>query len=246
MLPSATLLLLHLLAATPVQEIGIDEQLGRTAALDQPLRDEQGRGLTLASLVDKPTLLTLNYFRCAGVCTPQLQGMVELLNRTRAEPGKDFQVVTVSFDPRDSPAIAARKRDNHLRLVTRPMPAGAWRFLTGEAAATRALADAVGFRFQPRGAEFVHPAAVIVLSPQGKVTRYLYGITYLPADLEMAVREARQGEARPTINKMLNICFSYDPEGRRYVFSFTRIAGALVLVAAAGFAVVLILRRGRP
>jgi protein SCO1/2 len=228
-------------------DIGIEEKLGATIALTQPLRDEQGRTVTLAGLVDKPTLLTLNYFRCAGVCTPQLQGVVEVLNRTRAEPGKDFQVITVSFDPRDTPAIAARKRDNHLQVITRPMPPGAWRFLTGDPAATGALAESVGFRFRPQGEDFVHPAALIMLSPQGRVTRYMYGITYLPADLELAVLEAAAGEARPTINKMLQICFSYDPEGRRYVFSFTRLAGSLILAAAAGFVLVLVLkgRRGK-
>lgn len=229
--------------APPGPTVGIEEKLGATPPLDQPLRDEAGGPVTLAELIDKPTLLTLNYFRCSGVCTPQLQGVVEVINRTRAEPGRDFQVITVSFDPRDTPAIAARKRANHLQVIRRPMPAAAWRFLTGDQAATRALADAVGFHFQPRQEDFVHPAAIIVLSPRGEVTRYLYGLTCLPADLELAVLEAGRSEARPSINRLMRICFSYDPEGRRYVFRFTRAAAAFILVAAAGF--VLVLARSR-
>jgi protein SCO1/2 len=238
-----------LLLAAPAQpvEVGIDEQLGRTAALDQPLRDEQGGPVTLRSLLGKPTLLTLNYFRCAGVCTPQLQGVVELLNRSQAEPGRDFQVVTVSFDPRDTPPVAARKQANHLQAVHRPISAASWRFLTGDAAATRALADSVGFRFKAQGSDFIHPAALIVLSPKGTVTRYLYGTSYLPADVALAVDEAARGEARPTINRMLSICFSYDPVGRRYVVDVTRLAGAVILAAAGAGLVVLLVkgRRGR-
>ena len=169
------------------------------------------------TLIDKPTILTLNYFRCAGICTPLLNGVVEVLNRTKAEPGKDFQVVTVSFDDRDTPEIAAQKRTNYLKEIKRPFPPSAWRFLTGDAAPPRkALADSVGFKFKREGDDFIHAGAIIVLSPKGKVTRYMYGITYLPADLQMAVHEAARGEAQPTINKLLKFCFSYDPAGRKY------------------------------
>lgn len=228
--------------APAAQEVTIEEKLGQAVPLNQPLKDEAGHPVTVAQLVDKPTLLTLNYFSCAGICTPQLQGVVDVLNRVGAVPGKDFQVVTVSFDPRDTVEIAAQKRTNYLGVVTRPMPPSAWRFLVGAEADTKALADAVGFKFRRQGQDYVHPAAIIVLSPKGVVTRYLYGITYLPADLEMAVREATRGQARPTINRILDICFSYDPEGRRYVFSFTRIAAVVIILGAAAFVLVLVLR----
>jgi protein SCO1/2 len=230
--------------AAPVQEVAIVEHLGRTIALDQPLRAEDGSPVTLAALSQRPTLLTLNYFGCPGLCTAQLQGVVDVLNATRAVPGTDFQVVTVSFDPLDTPAIAAQKRSNYLNEVTRPMPAGAWRFLTGTEQATRALTEAVGFKFRKEGDAYVHPAAIIVLSPKGVVTRYLYGITYLPADLEMAVQEAGRGEARPTISRMLSICFSSDPGGRQYVSTFTRVAATAILVLACVF-IVMVLLKGR-
>ena len=233
--------------APPVQEVGIAEQLGRTIALDQPLRAEDGAPVTLAALIHKPTLLTLNYFGCPGLCTAQLQGVVDVLNGTRAMAGTDFQVITVSFDPRDTPAIAAQKGVNYRNELTRPMPESAWRFLTGGEAATKALAEAVGFKYRKQGDAYLHPAAIIVLSPKGKVTRYLYGITYLPADVEMAVQEAGRGEARPTISRLLSICFSYDPGGRQYVFRFTRVAATCILVLAGAFILVLLLkgRRGK-
>ncbi len=227
-----------------VEEVGIDERLGQRAAIDLVLKDEDGKAVQLRSLIDKPTILTLNYFRCAGICTPQLNGVVEVLNRTQAEPGKDFQVITVSFDERDTSEIAANKRTNYLREITRPFPPAAWRFLTADAATSKALADSVGFKFKRQGDDFIHAAAIIFLSPTGDITRYMYGVTYLPADLQLAAQEAAKNQARPTINKWLKICFSYDPEGRKYVLNFTKIGAGIILLGAGIFLAVL-LRKGR-
>ncbi|WLT31294.1 SCO family protein [Geothrix sp. PMB-07] len=226
------------------EEVGINEKLGATIPLDLELKGEDGKPVTLRQLIDKPTILTLNYFRCAGICTPQLSGVAEVVNRTKAEPGKDFQVITVSFDERDEPEVAAQKRTNYIAEITRPFPPAAWRFLTGPGATTKALADAVGFKFKRVNDDFVHAGAIIFLSPKGQVTRYMYGVTYLPADLELAAQEAARGEAQPTINKFLKFCFSYDPAGRRYVLNFTTIGATVILLAAAIFLIV-ITRKGR-
>ena len=226
------------------QEVGIDEHLGTTIPLDLVLKDEDGKPVTLRQLIDKPTMLTLNYFRCAGICTPQLGGVAEVMNRTQAIPGQDLQVLTVSFDERDEPEIAAQKRTNYLAEITRPFPPGAWRFLTGPSATTKALADAVGFKFKRVGDDFVHPAAIILLSHKGQITRYMYGVTYLPADVQLAAQEAARGEAQPTINKFLKFCFSYDPGGRKYVLNTTAI-GATVIILGALIFVFAITRRGR-
>jgi protein SCO1/2 len=257
LLAAAALLCLPALAQTPAptapapaaptytpQEVGIDEKLGATIPLDLVLKGEDGQPVTLRQLIDKPTLLTLNYFRCAGICTPQLSGVAEVLNRTEAIPGKDFQVLTVSFDGRDEPEIAAQKRTNYLGEITRPFPPAAWRFLTGPDATTRGLADAVGFKFKQVDNDFVHAAAIIFISPQGKVTRYMYGTTYVPADLQMAAQEAARGEAQPTINKFLKFCFSYDPAGRKYVLNSTTIGATVIILAALAFVATLV-RRGR-
>jgi protein SCO1/2 len=226
------------------QEVGIDEKLGQTLPLDLMLRDEDGKGVSLRSLVDKPTLLTLNYFRCVGICTPQLNAITEVANKTDAVPGRDFQILTVSFDDRDTPEIAAQKRANYLAEIKRPFPPSAWRFLTGDAATTKRLADAVGFHFKRMGEDFIHPAAIIFISPKGAVTRYMYGVTYLPADVQMAALEAARNEARPTIAKFLSVCFGYDPQGRRLVLITTSAVATGTVLAAVVF-VLVISRKGR-
>jgi protein SCO1 len=226
------------------EEVGIDEKLGQRAAIDLVFKDEDGKAVPLRALIDKPTILTLIYFRCKDLCPLLLHGVVDVMNRTQSEPGKDFRIITVSIDPRDTPEIAAEKRTSYLREIIRPFPPQAWRFLTADAATTKALADSVGFKFKPQGEEFIHAAAIIFLSPTGDVTRYMYGTTYLPADLQMAVQEAARGEARPAINTWLKICFSYDPVARAYVLSFTKIGATIILLGAAIFLIVLV-RAGR-
>ncbi len=230
-------------AQIPENEVGVDEKLGQEVALDAVLIDEQGNTVTLGELIDKPTLLTLNYFSCAGICTPLLNGVLNMLNKIELEPGVDFQVITVSFDDRDTAEMARQKKTNFLKNMKRPFRPHGWRFLTGESATTKRVADSVGFKFEQVQNEavkegwydFIHPGVIMMLSPEGMVTRYLYGISFLPADVEMAVGEAVRGEARPAISRILQICFSYDPEGRRYVFNITRVMGVAVITLALGF-----------
>jgi protein SCO1/2 len=224
-------------------EVGVDERLNAQVPLDLVLKDEEGNPVKLGSLLGRPTILTLNYFRCAGICTPLLNGVVELCNKVQAEPDKDFRVITVSFDARDTPDIALRKKVNYLKQMKRPFPPTAWRFLTGDAAATKTLCDSVGFKFKAQGEDFVHAGVIVFLSPEGKVTRYMYGVSFLPADVQMALGEAAKGEAEPTVAKFLQFCYTYDPEGRRYVFSFTRVAAGVILLAAAAFVVFLVVRK---
>jgi len=226
-------------------EVGVEEKLGLTIPLEIQLKDEEGKPVTIGSIVDRPVILTLNYFRCAGICTPLLNGVVEMLNEIPLAPGKDFKVITVSFDDRDTPDIAFRKRINYLKQMERPFPPDAWRFLTGDAASTRKLCDAVGFTFKQQGNDFIHAGVIVLLSPKGMITRYMYGVTFLPADVEMAVREAAKGLPQPTVNKFLQFCYSYDPQGRRYVLDITRIVGAGMLLVGAAVAVVLFLRSRR-
>ncbi len=236
-------LAIALSASELAADVGISEKLGATADLDAVLHDEQGNDVTLRDLVDKPTILTLNYFRCRGICTPQLHGVLDALNRIDMSPGKDFQVITVSFDPRDTPEIAREEQRNYLLEMKRPFPPGAWRFLTGEAQATRKLADSVGFGFQPQGEQFIHAGAIMILTPKGIVSRYIYGVTFLPAELQMALQEASGGKVSPTVSRVLQFCYSYDPQGRGYVFSVTKFAGVLVLLLTGVFVGIVIFRR---
>jgi protein SCO1 len=235
--------------AEPPLDVGVDEKLGQTVPLDLKLIDEEGNRVALRDLIDKPTILTLNYFRCSGLCTPLLNGVAEMLSRTDQIPGKDFQVLTVSFDPRDDAELAGLKKENYLKQLGPAFPKNAWRFLTGDPISTKRLADAVGFRFAKRGEDYVHAGAIMVLSPEGKVTRYLYGVTFLPFDVKMAVTEAQAGLTGPTIARFLRFCYSYDPAGRRYFLDITRVAAGFTIMLAVGFGVALAVtrkRRGRP
>jgi protein SCO1/2 len=171
--------------------------------------------------------------------------MVEVVNRMELEPGKDFKLAAISFDPRDTPEAARQKKANYLNQMRRPFRPEAWLFLTGSAQDTKAVADSAGFRYRREGDMYVHPGAIIVLTPEGVISRYLYGTDFLPADVAMAVREAARGQVRPTISKMLAFCYTYDPEGRGYVFSVTRLVGAMTLVLAGIFVVIVVWGKAR-
>jgi len=227
------------------EEVGIDEQLGKFIPLDVVLHDEDGRNVTLRSLIDRPTVLTLNYFRCAGICSPQLNAIADTVNRTLAKIGEQYRIITVSFDARDTPEIASRKRANYMQEIRRPIAPSDWHFLTGDAATTKKVADSVGFKFKKVGDDFVHAGGLLFLSPKGQITRYMYGIAYLPADWEMAVQEAARGDVQPTISKWLRFCYSYDPAGHKVALNVTRLAGTLILGSAMIFAIVLIIKGKR-
>lgn len=251
---NAALLLLLLAPGSPLPAaaapesapggVGIVEKLGSHVPMDLEFSDEDGKKVTLRRLVDRPTILALVYYRCAGICTPLLVSLTRTLNALPLEPGKDFQVVTVSFAPLDTPALAKEKRLNYLRQLQRPFPPSAWRFLTGPENSIRALTDSMGFSFLKKDEDYIHPAALMILAKDGKLTRYMYGTTFLPADLQLALLEASSGIVRPTVAKFLGFCYTYDPESRRQVFRLNRVFGALTVAAAALFLASL-LRRGK-
>lgn len=224
-------------------DISVDEKLGATVAMDVVLKDESGADVTLDQLIDRPTILIFNYFRCPGICPVLLNNVVDVVNRIALEPGVDFRLIAVSFDPVDTPQLAREKKANYLNQMRRQFPPQAWRFLTGTAANTRMVADSAGFNYQKRGDMYAHPGVLIVLTPKGVISRYLYGTSFVVADVEMGLKEAAEGQVRPTISKVLSFCYTYDPEGRTYVLSVTRLAGVLVLIVVA--AVALYTLRGR-
>jgi protein SCO1/2 len=227
--------------------VGIDEKLGQPVAMDIPLKDENGGDITLRQLIDRPTILIFNYFRCPGICPLLISSMVEVVNAMSLEPGKDYRLVAVSFDPTDTPEMARQKKANYLNMMRRSFPPDAWHFLTGSAENTRMVADSAGFGYRKQGEDmYMHPGAIIMLTPEGIISRYLYfDKNYLPADVTMAVEEAAGGQVRPTISKVLSFCYSYDPEGRAYVFSITRLAGAVTLALVAVFVIFVLFRKKR-
>lgn len=231
-------LLITFLNAAP---LGIEEKLGKTVPLDLTFINDKSERVTLKKLMDgKPTIITLNYFRCAGICSPQLNDLAKTLGKLELAENTDYKVVTVSFAENETPALAAAKRKNQIESIGREYVADAWHFVIGENNSSGKLADSVGFRYQKTVSmtgkvDYIHSASLIILSPEGKVTRYLYGVTQAPIDLKMAIFEASNGTVRPTIAKPLLFCYSYDPEAKKYIFAWEKIAGVVMLAMVFGF-----------
>lgn len=229
----------------PAADVGIEEKLGMQVAMDVALKDENGSDVTLRQLVNKPTILIFNYFRCPGICPVLINSMVDVVNKIQLEPGKDFRLIAVSFDPTDTPDLARQKKANYLNQMRRQFSPDTWHFLTGSEENTKAVANSAGFNYRKQGDMYVHPGAIIVLTPTGIISRYLYGTSFLPADVTMAVQEAAGGKVRPTISKVLSFCYTYDPQGRKYVFSVTRVVGVAILALAVAFAIYVLRGRSR-
>ncbi len=224
--------------------IGIDEKLGEFVPLDLLLNGEDGTPVRLRELVDRPTIIGLIYFACPNVCPRLIAGMGSVLSKVKADPNTDYRALTISFDENDTPEIAREKKHAYMNLVPKDFPETSWRFLTADAQTIHDLTDAVGFRFVRDGNEFKHAVALIILSPEGKIVRYLYGDEFLPFDLKMALLEASEGRVGTTAAKALLYCFSYDPAGKKYVFNIMRIYGTAITVFAVIFFIFL-MRRGR-
>lgn len=225
-----------------VAKAGIEEQLGGYVPLDLVLVNEDGDSVKIGDLIDRPTIVSLVYYTCPSVCRPLLDEVSDMLGKLQdidMTPGEDYRVLTISFDETDSPDGSARLKSEYYDRLPDGFPAHAWTFLTGDAESVARFTEAVGFRFRRAGKDFAHPTTLVIVSPDGKITRYMYGAEYLAVDLKMAVLEARRGVVGPTIVRFLKFCFSYDPEGRRFVLNATRIVGASTLIGLLSFVVFL-------
>lgn len=225
--------------------LGIYEKLDEYVPDDVTFTTEDGEQVNFKSLIDKPTVLTLVYFTCPGICSPLLDGIADVINKTDLELGKDYQVLTVSFNDKETYQLAKAKKKNYVKQVKKDIDESQWLWMVGDSANIMKLTKSLGYQFKRDGDDFIHAAAIMVLSPDGKITRYLYGTYFLPFDLKMALVEAQQGKSGPTINKILNYCFSYDPEGKKYVFNITKVAGTIIIVFAVGLLLFLILNKKR-
>lgn len=226
---------------TTTPEVGLDEQIGSVIPLDVTFQDEQGRAVKLSELITVPTLIAPVYFSCPNVCSFLQGDLARVLPQIRLTPGKDYRVLSISFDDRDGPAEAAKARQTYRTAMNAPFPEDGWRFLTGDEVTIRRLLDTAGYRFARRDNDFLHPVAVFVVTPDGRIVRYLHGTRMLPLDVTLAFTEAAEGRLGGTIRKVVQFCFSYDPAGRRYVFNLLRVSAVAVLLTAGGFALYLIL-----
>ncbi|MDP1675989.1 MAG: SCO family protein [Bacteroidota bacterium] len=220
-------------------EIGIEEKIGNILPLNTMFFDEHGNFVSLKEIITKPTILNFVYYRCPGICSPILTELTSIVNFHEMEIGKDYQIVTISFDEREKFELAAAKRDNYMALLKKDIPVDSWKFLSGDSASIHQITQAAGFNFKREGNDFIHAGALIIISPEGKIARYLNGTKFLPFDVKMAITEASEGRTGPTITKLLAYCYSYNPEGRTYVFNVTRVTGGLILLFAAVFIVYL-------
>lgn len=225
-------------------EVGIVEHLGDTIPLDLTFLNEESDTVTLDELIDKPTILSFVYFDCPGLCSPLLEGVSEAVEKVDMDLGDEYEVITISFNISDTPEKAKEKKVNFVQQISQENR-NSWHYLTGSQEHIDIITKAVGFKYKPQGLDFAHPSAIIILSPQGKITRYLYGITFLPFDVKMALIEAQKGISRPTVNKVLEYCFSYDPEGQGYTLQVTRITGTIILFFALIFFATLLIRKRR-
>src|SRR3989304_3526818 len=232
----------HVEQSRDLPGIGIDERLGQFAPLDLTFNDEDGNQVTLRQLIHTPTILTPVYLHCPNVCSLLLQNLADVLNRLPAEPDKEYRVITVSFDETEKPDLAFQKKRTYLKMIQKPFPEDAWRFLTGDQGNIRELTDAVGFHFKRVGQDFEHPVALIILAPAGKIVRYMYGADPLPFDLKMALVEASQGKIGPAISKVVRFCFSYDPKANKLVFNTLKVTGTVTLIFALSFIVFLLFK----
>ncbi len=226
-------------------EIGIEEHLDEYIPEDIVFIDDNGETRNFKELVDKPTLLNFVYFRCPGICSPLMSGIAEVISKTDLVLGEEYQVITISFDFTESTELAGQKKKNYLSEVEKEINKGGWIFMTGDSANIAKATNATGFKFKKTGNDFLHSATLIILSPEGKITRYLNGTYFLPFDIKMAVVEANKGKSGPTINKVLQFCYSYDPVGQGYVLNITKVTGTIILFFAIIFFAILLIRSRR-
>jgi protein SCO1/2 len=224
-------------------EIGIIERLGDTIPLNLWFLNETSDTVTLGQLINKPTILFFVYFDCPNLCSPLMDGVADMVSKLDFTLGKDYQIITISFNTKDTPEKARQKKENFVQKISKENQR-AWIYLTGVQNNIDAITAAIGYKYKAQGLDFAHASAIFVLSPHGKITRYLYGLTFLPFDVKMAIVEAQKGLARPTINKVLEYCFAYNPGSKTYTLQVTRIIGSItILIALIVFAKLLLKRR---
>ncbi|HTY42215.1 MAG TPA: SCO family protein [Thermoanaerobaculia bacterium] len=234
-----------------LKDIGIDQRLDAPLPLDAPLRDEAGRAVRLGDYFGRrPVVFALVYYNCPMLCTQVLNGLVAALNVMSLEAGRDFDVVAVSFDPRDTPAGAAAKKNAYLTRYKRPNASEGWHFLTGGEPAITRITKAAGFRFKYDEAreQFAHASAIMVATPDGRLARYFYGIEYAPRDLRLGLVEASAGKIGTPVDQILLYCFHYDPASGKYgavVMRVIRLAGAATLLVLGASLWVMSRRRAR-
>ena len=220
------------------EKIGTYEKLGHFVPLDLRFTDEHGVAKSLKEFVNgKPTVISVNYFHCPGICGPQIDSLTKSLGNLKMKEGKEYNALTISFVTTDTPKDALVFKKNHTKLIhKKDFNADAWHFLVTDNNQTmHTFLESLGYEYKKivnkQGfTDYIHPTDLAIISPKGKITRYLEGIQYLPFDLQMALIEAGKGTVRPTITRALAFCYSFDPQSSKYVVAYKKIFGVIVSI----------------
>lgn len=231
-----------------LKNVGIQQNLNQQIPPDLVFTDDLGRNVRLGDYFGKkPLILNFVYYGCPMLCGEALSGLESTLRVLKFDLGKEFEVITISFDPKDTPETAAKKKDQFLRRYNRPGAERGWHFLVGQPAAIEAVTKAAGFQYQydEKTGQFAHSTAILVLTPQGKIAQYYYGIEYPPKDLRLALVEASENRIGNVMDELLLYCYHYDPEKGKYsatVMRVLRLMGVATMLCLGALVFVLIRR----
>jgi len=230
-----------------LRDVGIEQRLNEQLPLDLPFRDESGREVKLGEYFGKrPVVLALVYYSCPMLCNQVLEGLAGALTTLKFDAGKEFDVVAVSFDAREKPALAEQKKETFMKWYKRPGADAGWHFLVGDQPAIDSLTRAVGFRYAFDAArnQFAHASGIMLVTPEGKLARYFYGVEYAPQDIQLGLVEASENKIGSRVDQLLLYCYHYDPTTGRYapvVINFIRLGGIITVVGL--LALILLLKR---
>jgi protein SCO1/2 len=233
-----------------LQTVGVDQNLDAQVSPDLKFRDENGKTVYLRDFFGKkPLLLSLVYYECPGLCTMTLNGIATSLKPLTFTPGKEFDILTISFDPREKPELATAKKNRYLKEYGRPNAAPGWHFLTGDEADIKELCKTVGFRYQYDEAtkQYAHAAAIMVLTPQGRISRYFYGLEYSSKDIRLGLVEASEERIGTISDAVTLLCYKYDPASGKYSLAILKVMrlGAVLTILSLGTFMFVMFRRDR-
>lgn len=232
--------------------VGIEEKIGQNLDLSMIVTNEKGEKVPLSSFfkAHKPVLLSPIYFNCPGLCNFHLNGVVDTLKTMEWSPGNQFEILAFSFDPKETSEVAFKKKESYLKSYGRSGTENGWHFVTADADTVKKLTDSVGFKFKwnETAKEWSHASAAIIVSPEGKISRYLHGIQFETRDMKLALNEAANGKVGGIVDSAMLFCFKYDSHQSKYglqVFALMKIAGAITVAALALWLIPVMIRARR-
>jgi protein SCO1/2 len=209
-------------------QVGFEEKQGQYVDLATKLVNEAGDTVLLKDVIKKPTILNLVYFQCAGTCSPLMWGISKFIDAVDLQLGKDYEVLTISFDPTERIDLGINKKASYISTMQKKEDAKNWLFFVSDSTDIARLTQSVGFNYQRINGQYVHPTGLIALASDGKIVRYLRGIDFLPFDIKITLVEAAKGKIGPSINRLLAICYGYDSKGNQFVFNVTRVSAIVI------------------